>query len=111
MCSRCELGDTPCRNCPLDKQVPDLEDSCINEESSELILFQIDKKGTKHIKRFKRQEEIDNKSLLEKKRKTEHDNSLVADLEKFLEISDDECEPKARMMKITNVVYQPTLCV
>ena len=52
------------------------------------------KKEQKHIKRFKRQEEIDNKSLLEKKRKTEHDNSLVADLEKFLEISDDECEPK-----------------
>ena len=36
----------------------------------------------------------DNQSLNEKKRKTKHDDLFVLDLEKFLEISEDECEQK-----------------
>ena len=63
LCCRCELGDNPCRNCPLDKQIPDLEVQFINDQRSErnMIISGIDKRGTEtYQKRIKRLEEMDN---------------------------------------------------
>ena len=71
-----------------------------------MIITGIDKRGTEtYQKRTKRQKEMDNQSLLKKRRKTEHDHLFVLDLEKFLEISEDECKQRDPYDEVYECTY------